>query len=246
VMTPAERSSSLTNRPPEARAKILTKVREYQALGPDERELRLRATELRWYLTPLLSLPVEQREARLAQVPDDLRALVQSRLTMWDGLPPGLQQELLANDKTLRYFTHVNTTNTPPASRQQQKIAEQFNLFFELTPNEKQQALNSLSEAERAAMQKTLDSFSQLPPKQRTQCLHNYAKFASMSADERTEFLKSAEKWSQMSPKERQTWRDLVAHVPQWPPMPPPTVPPNLFPHTTPKIPRTSLATNAN
>ena len=24
-----------------------------------------------------------------------------------------------------------------------------------------------------------------------------------------------------MSPKERQAWRDLVAHVPQWPPLPP-------------------------
>ena len=54
AMTPAERVASLTNRPPEARARILAKVREYQALGPDERELRLRATELRWYLTPLL------------------------------------------------------------------------------------------------------------------------------------------------------------------------------------------------
>ena len=54
AMLPAERNSSLTNRTPEARARILAKVREYQALDPDERELRLRATELRWYLLPLL------------------------------------------------------------------------------------------------------------------------------------------------------------------------------------------------
>ena len=45
AMSPAERNQSLTNRSPEIRARILAKVREYQALGPDERELRLRATE---------------------------------------------------------------------------------------------------------------------------------------------------------------------------------------------------------
>jgi hypothetical protein len=71
-------------------------------------------------------------------------------------------------------------------------------------------------------MEKTLQTFAQLPPQQRIRCLRNYAKFAGMSAAERAEFLKNAEHWSQMSPKERQTWRDLVAQVPVWPPLPPP------------------------
>ena len=53
-MTPDERENFLTNRPPEIRKRILAKVGEYEALDPDERELRLRATELRWYLMPLL------------------------------------------------------------------------------------------------------------------------------------------------------------------------------------------------
>jgi len=34
-MSPVERNQSLTNRPPEVRARILAKVREYLALGPD-------------------------------------------------------------------------------------------------------------------------------------------------------------------------------------------------------------------
>jgi len=29
-----------------------------------------------------------------------------------------------------------------------------------------------------------------------------------------------------MSPKERQTWRDLVTQVPEWPPLPPALMPP--------------------
>jgi len=246
AMTAIERNNSLTNRPPEARKKILAKVREYQALGPDERELRLRATELRWWLTPLLRVPAASRAARLAQVPEDLRGLVEARLKQWDLLPPPLQKEFLASDPALHYFARVEVTNQVAATPAQEKISQQFDQFFELTPVEKQQMLNTLSVTERVQMEKTLQTFETLPPKQRLTCLRNYAKFAGMSAAERTEFLKNAEKWSQMSPKERQTWRDLVAHVPQWPPMPPATVPPNLIPHMLPKIPRTSVATNLN
>jgi hypothetical protein len=91
-------------------------------------------------------------------------------------------------------------------------------------------------------MEKTLQSFEQLPPPQRRQCVHNYAKFAGMSATERAEFLKNAESWSKMSPAERQTWRDLVTHVPLWPPAPPLVMPP--LPPAMPKIPRASVATN--
>jgi hypothetical protein len=244
AMTPSERNNSLTNRPPEARARILAKVREYQMLGPDERELRLRATELRWWLTPLLRTPAAEREPRLAQVPADLQGLVQSRLKQWDLLPPPVQQELLANDRTLHYFARVEMTNAAAISPEQQKISDQFNQFFELTPMEKRQTLNTLSDAERAQMEKTLKTFENLPPQQRFQCVRNYTRFAGMSAAERAEFLKNAESWSKLSPKERQAWRDLVARIPEWPPLPPRIVPPNLIPHPTSKFPRPSMATN--
>jgi hypothetical protein len=76
--------------------------------------------------------------------------------------------------------------------------------------------------------------------------VRNYAKFAGMTPVERTEFLKNAESWAKMSPHERQTWRDLVTHIPQWPPMPPPMVPPSIMPHGGPKISRPNVATNLN
>jgi Protein of unknown function (DUF3106) len=240
VMTPVERNHALTNRPPEARAKILAKVREYQALGPDERELRLRATELRWYLTPLLALPPAQCEARLKLVPEDMRGLLQSRLAQWDALPPATQQEFLANEKTLRYFTRVEATNAPTPGAEQQKIAEQFNRFLELTPTEKQQTLNTLSAAERAAMEKTLQTFSRLTEQQRELCVRNYAKFAGMGAAEQAQFLENAAQWARMSPKERQAWRDLVKQIPAWPPLP------VLPPHHTPKYSGSAVATNLN
>ena len=114
AMTPAERENYLTNRPPEIRARILAKVREYEALDPNERELRLRATELRWYLLPLLRESPTNRAAQLAAIPDDLQPLVKNRLRQWDILPPTLQAEFLESERTLRYFTHVDPSHSPP------------------------------------------------------------------------------------------------------------------------------------
>jgi len=260
AMTPAEQEGYLTNRPPEIRARLLAKIHEYQALDPGERELRLRATELRWYLLPLLRTPPADRAHQLTAVPDDLRDLIQARLGQWDILPPPLQQEFLENERALRYFTHVDATNSPSlpggggerslpdsdrdrwnalSDEQRQRIAGQFNQFFDLTPAEKNRALGALSPLERQQMEKTLQMFDQLLPVQRRECVRAFTKFADMSPPDRAEFLKNAQRWSQMSPQDRQTWRDLVAHVPKWPPLPPLPLPPRLPPHL-----RTLVATN--
>jgi len=263
AMSPAEREHSLTNRPVATRTRILAKVREYAALDPNERELRLRATELRWYLLSLLHEPPTNRAARLATVPDELRPLIQSRLQKWDALPPAMQQEFFESERTLRYFSHVDPSNRPPppplppgaelaggqalSEAQRQKLAAQFNQFFELTPAEKEKTLNTLSDAERRQMEKTLATFSQLSPQQRRQCVRGFAEFAGMSVAEKQEFLKNAQRWSQLSPKERQAWRDLVSHVPEWPPMPPEFLPP--MPPGPPQMTQRShplVATNPN
>lgn len=263
-----DRANFLTNKPAAFRERLLVKVREYEALGPDERELRLRATELRWQLSPFFHEPATNRAARLAQVPEELRQLVQTRVNEWDILPPSLQQEFLANERALHYFTHVDATNNPPAlppdpirrhgrgdqdqsrwnalsADERQKMTAQFNRFFELTPAEKQKTLNTLSAVERQQMEKTLQSFDQLPAAQRLQCIRAYSKFTGLSPQARAEFLKSAEHWSQMSPKDRQVWRDLVTHVPLWPPLPNVAVLPPRPPTMTSHL-RPAVATNHN
>ncbi|HUZ06457.1 MAG TPA: DUF3106 domain-containing protein [Candidatus Paceibacterota bacterium] len=238
AMSPDDRVNFLTNRTPDIRARILAKVAEYEALGPDTRELRLRATELRWYLMPLLRDAPTNRAALLARVPDDLHQLVQNRLEQWAILPPTLQQEFLDNERTLAYFTQMDVSNNPAensgrgpgdadqvhwnslSEAERSQITAGFRQFFELTPEEKQETLNTLSDAERQQMEKTLQAFDKMPASQRAECVNAFAKFASMDAAEQAEFLKNAARWSEMTPAERKAWRDLVVHVPQWPPLP--------------------------
>lgn len=238
AMTPDERDAFLTNTAPEISGRLRAKLDDYEALNPNERELRLRATELRWYLIPLLHDSPANRVPRLALIPADVRELVQARLVEWSILPPPLQQEFLENERILHYFARVDASNNPAenfsrepseterahwnalSEVERRQVTVGFNKFFELTADEKQKTLNTLSETERHQMQKTLQTFDNLPPWQRAECVNAFTKFASMTAPEKTEFLKNAERWSAMSPTERQAWRDLVVNVPQWPPLP--------------------------
>ncbi len=66
ALPPPQREAALANKTPVVRQQILAKVNEYAALDPTERELRLRATELRWYLIPLMRAAPGDREAQLA------------------------------------------------------------------------------------------------------------------------------------------------------------------------------------
>ena len=91
---------------------------------------------------------------------------------------------------------------------QRRKMLNRFREFFELTAQEKQKALNTLSGPERRQIEKTLRTFGSLPPDQRAQCIRSFEKFAGLSLAERQQFLKSAERWKLMSPGERQAWRD--------------------------------------
>jgi hypothetical protein len=262
AMSPQQLQIALANKPPKIRARILAKVDEYTALNPDERELRLRATKLRWYLMPILQTPGDQRTAQLAFVPADIRDLVQSRVTEWAMLPPSLQQEFLDNEHIAGYFAGLNTTNddsgTPaPSDAEQsrwnaysdtdrQAMVNQFNDFFNLSTEEKQKALGELTDLERKQMQTTLQTFAKLPAHQRTQCIRAFGQFASMSREERAEFLQDADRWAKMTASERQGWRDLVSHVPQWPaitpPLPPGIIPPSFNP--APQNMRVVAATN--
>jgi hypothetical protein len=243
AMTPGERRQALSNRPPEVRDRILSKLREYASLDPNRRELRLRATELQWYLQPFMSEPKADREARLALIPNEIRKLVEDRLARWDVLPPAIQEEMINDEMASRYFSQIELDPTnkdvilrgiSPERRakleegldrwrnllpeEREMTLQRFNAFFELTTQEREKALNTLSEVEQRQMEKTLEAYAKLPVQQRVQCIKSFEKFTSMTLADRQEFLKNAERWKLMTPEERESWRTLVRFAPLQPP----------------------------
>jgi Protein of unknown function (DUF3106) len=253
AMSAAERRQALTNRAPENQKVIMAKVREYAAMDPDRREERLQATEMRWYLQPLLTGPATNRAEQLASIPVRSRQFVADRLREWDKLPPDVQKDLLANKDFLIYLTEtVGLTSEQrrkvldgmtPVRRQKlqagieqwsrmpeyerRKIVSRFNQFFDLTPEEKQRALQTLSGPERRQIEKTLKTFENLPPDQRARCARAIEKYTSLSLAERQQFLKNADRWKTLTPNQRQAWRDLVNVMP---PVTPPPLPPDFPP----------------
>jgi hypothetical protein len=264
AMNPFERKRSLADRPPHIQRRILAKIREYESLSPNQRELRLKATELYYYLWPLLNTAPTGRQPLLAAVPESDRPEIEKRLQAWDLFPTGRQQELLTNAAAAHFFTELENgpPPLPPASpaqqvklqqgiaqwqalprSQQQKITARFKRFLELTPEEQQQACNTLSETERRQIQRTLHRFENLTIADRVKAVDYFEKFASLTYEQRRDFLKNAEVWKLMTPNQRQEWRDLVNAMPELPPFPPglqrgPPMPPGILPPRTPAKPK--------
>ena len=225
-------------------------LRYQNELSAEERELRLRNMELRYHLTSLLYTAPSTRMERLKFVPDRDRPLVEDRLRYWDGLSAEQQKEVLKNERLTREIVGTGFSRRPanPASltgqtsnqvvRIEQQLVEWWkvpdarrakvqqyfsNNIFELTDEEKaRENLQPLplSEEERQLMERTLARFKQLQPAQRSACVKNFDKLASLSPAERREFLVSAAEWQKMKAEDREAWRKLVSKVPPLPPLP--------------------------
>jgi len=240
ALRPAELHQAVAGIAGPMRTNLLAKLREYAALAPEERESRLRATELQSYLAPLMTATPTNRVAQLALIPEPYRTMVKERLEQWDALQRDTQRKMLENPWTLYYFLRPRSAFPPkpddspsdfrrpldkrlaswlalPAARRQ-RMCDLFERFFELSPKEKAKTLKDLSDSERQEMETTLQLFERLPPEQRRNCIASLRKFANMTPDECAEFLKNAWRWKEMSPADRETWRTLVTRLPPPPP----------------------------
>jgi hypothetical protein len=268
--SPAQRTIALSNRPPEIRNRILAKLREYEALKPDERELKLKATELRWWMTQLINTPSTNRVGLLADIPIEDRKFIEARLQQWDLLPPDLQKETLENQALMNYFMDQQGPKAVPpeillpgtrpdlqpgiahwqamSESERAAVKSRFEAFFGLNEQEKASALKSLSDAERVQIQNTLRDFGNLTPEQRSRCVRSFDEFATMTVEERRRVLKNAEEWSRMTPSQRQSFRLLVNRLAVEPPAPPgmgaSPAPP--MPPPTPGLPVHRIVTNGN
>jgi hypothetical protein len=258
----ANRAAALSDKPEPVRRILLAKLAEYDAMDLEQREVRLRATELQYYVRPMLQSSPHERSRRLDQLPEEYRPLAEERLAQWDALEAATRAELLTNAWAIRYFVRLETSADaeqpafgqelspqrrtqfeteltrwkalPPAQRRD--LSRAFHQFFELPVAKQHRALDSLPESERLQIEATLQAFAQLAPSQRQACLDSFRRFAGLTPDQRTDFLRSAERWRNMSPDDRATWRRLVTQLPPLPPLPPPR------PGTLPPLPRVNPA----
>lgn len=232
------RATELAAKPARVREVLSTRLREYDALAPAEREARLRATELHYFLRPLLAVPPVERGPRLAAVPDSFRPQVEERLGAWDRLPAEIQREILANDRLLQAMTRPAVANAypplPPGlepkvpddvaqwqsldARQREQLLDNFTHYFRLDQQARTRVVAALPEPKRAEAERTLDQFAQLTPEERAACVAALKQLSQMSQAEQARFYANVEQWRQMSEAERAAWRRVVIEFPPLPP----------------------------
>lgn len=232
------RATELAAKPARVREVLSTRLREYDALAPAEREARLRATELHYHLRPLLTTIPLTRAAQLAVVPESFRPLVEERLAAWDKLPAQIQREILTNERLLQAITRPNVPNAfpplPPGleprvpdnvahwqtldAQQREQLLDSFTYYFRLDDNAKTRVVAVLPEPKRAAAERTLDQFAQLTTGERAACMTALRQLSQMTQAEQTRFYANAEQWQKMSETERVAWRRVVIEFPPLPP----------------------------
>jgi hypothetical protein len=245
VANPETRSKMLAAKSTQHRQVLEKSLRSYDALAPGEREVRLRAMELRYRLSPLLRLTPSNRVERLNQMPEKDRILIRERLRIWDEMSPEDQVTLLVFDEikiVLSDEPSVPRSRHVPASLQTSnkftQIEDQLALWQSLPQERRMRVQNHFTNLfglneqvnarlhqypfkpdELEMMKKSLEQFKQLAPKERELCLKNFERFAGLSPEERTLFLLQAQQWQSMRPEYREAWRRLVSRMP---PLPPP------------------------
>jgi hypothetical protein len=251
LQSPEERKVALAKRSPEKRQQLENKINEYIALPAVERERRLSATELQWYVTHIIHLPKNKRNEGLRQVPIIWQPMVMERLSTWDKMSPDLQNEASQHQLVMQYVSTpankkdavLKSLSATERMALMQRVArwkilpaverarldERLGAFFNMREDQQQQTLNNFSEEERKSMEAALASFRTLSPEQREVCIRSFTKladkFASMDQTQRIAFLKNAERWQEMPQKDRDMWRQIVAIVPPMPPVPLPNPP---------------------
>ncbi|MFM8471107.1 MAG: hypothetical protein ACKODH_14275, partial [Limisphaerales bacterium] len=141
------RTTELAAKPARVREVLSTRLREYDTLTPAEREARLRATELHYYLNPLLNTIPATRATQLATVPASFRPLVEERLAAWDKLPAEIQREVLTNERLLKAMTRPAVPNAfpplPPGL--EPKVPDNVGQWQQLDARQREQLLDNFT-----------------------------------------------------------------------------------------------------
>ena len=242
---PEEREAVLAGRSDNQKKLLLAKLREYEQLPPDIRNLRLRHTQLRWHLLDLMKMQPQDRADRLSQVAAEDLPLIEEWLGRWDALAPETRKVFLENERSVAMYLEKQPAPPKPpthssdfpnrekrldeelarwetlSARQKQEQCDLFHEFFELGDKEKQQTLQKLPEPQRQRTEVAMQEFAKLPSNQRDKRLESLRRLVSMNAIERQRFMGSAVQWKTMTIEEREVWRKSVGKLPPLPPMPP-------------------------
>ncbi len=243
-----DRDTILASKTDQQRKFLRTELSRLESMTPAVREVALISMRSRYYLLELVKLRPEVRQSAVDAIPEKDRQLVVEKLQRWDRLPQELQQEVLQNERTVRYVLQLDGLTsaerkkvlpTLPESlrkswedkltewkalspERRQRISSQAVRFFELSTKERAKVLENLPEQQRRQAEESIKAFDKLPTAERAACLESVPKVFEMPEQSRDQFIDTLERWKRLSVKDRQMWKNVTTVLPPagLPPLP--------------------------
>ena len=238
-MNSADRAKELSKKAEKFRKVIEERLKEFDAMPPEQRQIRLRLMQLRWELLPLLRAQPFQ-PGMTNDIPEQDRPLVLERLRIWQTLPANVQKLVLENEMVLHYFLTgqlalTNTAKFPEPSvggltgtniqrwrelspDEQRQAQEAFRQIFDLSKKDRDKLFSERTD--RLRIEAVLRSFEKLSPEERERYMTSFQRFTVMSTEQRLQFLQNAKRWEDMSESQRAAVRTMI-NAPPIPPLPP-------------------------
>jgi len=225
-MNSAARATELQKKSPRNRAIIEDRLKEFDALSKEQREVRLKLMELRWQLMSLIHQTPNNRAAALNLIAEQDRAGINERLRYWDQLPPDVQKAVLENEMMLSYIISGQAANTTELTNRVETLPSNLrsNLLAtmerwrKMTPDQQKQIFDNfrsvfdLNEGERQKVisQSPIDRSSATEQEKIARLMKS---FDELPPAQRQRWMNSLQKFTSMSMEER---AQFVQNAERW------------------------------
>jgi hypothetical protein len=240
----SELKAELDAYPEETRSKISVKIAEYRKLSVENRRQKLTATELRWYLPPLLNVDQDTRDFHLKKLEPGLAEVIHQRLMTWDSLPEDLKSSSSKSSLIIGHLSKAPSLNPPlptpsasgtvasapklpkvpgtsvsvnAAAPVSQERLQRLKAYFEMNQEAKNATLKDASLMSDSIFMSRLNWLETMPDQLRERVLSHLIRFQELSAEEKKDFGRSIKTWNRLPQPEKEALRNLVKKTPPFP-----------------------------
>jgi hypothetical protein len=198
------------------------KIEEYASLSRAEKDFRLRATELHYYLDSLLEHNSTVSLDSLPPLPESLKEEIMRAVHFWNNLSNAQRDLLFTKKATISYLVSLSRENVPPLPVNRPAISPEWaNMYhFLQLPYEKQKEFLGSDKLNQAPkMGKVLEAFSKLSVDEKERCANALVCFLSFPRDLQDRVADGLTYWNSLDPSERTVWREIAGRSPAILPM---------------------------
>lgn len=218
----SERESFVIRQTPPVQSVLRRKIKEYEAMPATEREFRLTATELHYYLDPIFvdNRPVSTQS--ISGIPPHLKVYANRAVGFWNQLETAHRDLLLSKKEAVSYLVGISYRSKTLESLTPKPSKEWNGLYhFLLLSEENQEKFCRYHGLQISPeMNELLGYLNKLDMEKRKRCAHAFVCYLSFPSDLKNRFQSGVNDWAAKKPYERSIWREIAGKYPKINPVP--------------------------